>query len=172
MTEGVTPSLHIDYKHSDIKQYHKEGEALRTETTINDTRDFAIGRRLENLAQLRKIGFQANRRLLDVQRISHDCAIGEQALAQLERPTVVDGQRVSGLRLSDPRVQALLSVLWLDGGARSSPASTVHSGESTASRSASRTHDCRLSTANSLTTSDAYACTDSSAGSPEPTATS
>jgi hypothetical protein len=113
ITEGVTPSLHIDYKHSDIKQYHKEGEALRTETTINDTRDFAIGRRLHNLSRLREIGFRANRRLLDVQRISHDCAIGEQALAQLERSTVVEGQRVCGLRLSDTRVQALLSVLLL-----------------------------------------------------------
>lgn len=113
ITEGVTPSLHIDYKHSDIKQYHKEGEALRTEVTINDTRDFALGRRLENLPQLREIGFKANRRLLDVQRISHDCAIGEQAVAQLERPTVVQGQRVPGLRLSDPRVQALFSVLLL-----------------------------------------------------------
>jgi hypothetical protein len=32
ITEGVTPSLHVDYKHSRIKQYHKEGQALRTET--------------------------------------------------------------------------------------------------------------------------------------------
>jgi hypothetical protein len=29
ITEGVTPSLHIDYKHTTIKQYHKEGRALR-----------------------------------------------------------------------------------------------------------------------------------------------
>ena len=36
LTEGVTPSLHIDYKRSRIKQYHKEGRALRTETTINN----------------------------------------------------------------------------------------------------------------------------------------
>jgi hypothetical protein len=34
LTDGVTPSLHIDYKHTRIKQYHKEGRALRTETTI------------------------------------------------------------------------------------------------------------------------------------------
>jgi hypothetical protein len=40
ITDGVTPSLHVDYKHTKIKQYHKEGRALRTETTINDTRDF------------------------------------------------------------------------------------------------------------------------------------
>jgi hypothetical protein len=37
ITDGVTPSLHIDYKNSKIKQYHKLGKALRTETTINDT---------------------------------------------------------------------------------------------------------------------------------------
>ncbi len=77
ITDGVVPSLYIDYKKTRIKQYHKEGQALRTETTINDTRDFAIGRRIENLEQLRKIGFAANRRLLDVQRIGHDCFIGE-----------------------------------------------------------------------------------------------
>ena len=73
ITEGVTPSLHVDYKHSRIKQYHKQGRALRTETTINDTRDFGIGKRLHNLPALREIGFTANRRLLDVQRISADC---------------------------------------------------------------------------------------------------
>ena len=38
LTEGVTPSLHVDYKNSKIKQYHKLGRALRTETTINNTR--------------------------------------------------------------------------------------------------------------------------------------
>ena len=76
ITDGVVPSLHIDYKKSRIKQYHKLLDALRTETTINDTRDFGIGRRIENLAELRKIGFAANRRLLDVQRIGHDCFIG------------------------------------------------------------------------------------------------
>src|SRR3954452_17505738 len=40
ITDGVIPSLHVDYKNAKIKQYHKEGRALRTETTINDTRDF------------------------------------------------------------------------------------------------------------------------------------
>ncbi len=36
LTEGVTPSLNVDSKRSRIKQYHKEGRALRTEMTIND----------------------------------------------------------------------------------------------------------------------------------------
>jgi hypothetical protein len=111
ITEGVVPSLHIDYKHSRIKQYHKEGRALRTETTINDPRDFDIGKRLSNLPALRRIGFQANRRLLDVQRISQDCALGEDAFQGVNQPVEVDGQRASGLRYADTAVQALFSAL-------------------------------------------------------------
>jgi hypothetical protein len=111
ITEGVVPSLHIDYKNTRIKQYHKEGRALRTETTINNTRDFSIGKRLKNLPALRQIGFQANRRLLDVQKISHDCAIGEDAFQQVVRPIEVDGQRASALRFGDQRVQAVFAVL-------------------------------------------------------------
>jgi len=111
ITEGVTPSLYIDYKSSRIKQYHKEGRALRTETTINDPRDFAIRKGLSHLSALRKVGFQANRRLLDVQRISHDCAMGEAAFEGVARPVTVDGQRAAALRWADPVVQALFSAL-------------------------------------------------------------
>jgi hypothetical protein len=108
----VTPSLHVDYKHATIKQYHKEGRALRTETTINDTYDFAIGKRLTHLPALREIGFSANRRLLRVQRLSHDPADGADALAAITGPaTTATGQRVPGLRFTDPRAQALLSAL-------------------------------------------------------------
>jgi len=61
ITDGVTPSLHVDYKNAKIKQYHNEGRALRTETTINDTRDFGLSNRLStnNLTALRQIGFTA-----------------------------------------------------------------------------------------------------------------
>jgi hypothetical protein len=111
LTNGVTPSLHVDYKKTGIKQYHKEGRALRTETTINNTRDFGIGKRLENLPALREIGFQANRRLLHVQCTSHDCTIGEDAFRQVNEPVVVNGQRASALRFADLAVQALFSAL-------------------------------------------------------------
>src|SRR5262249_55814436 len=111
LTEGVTPSLHIDYKRCRIKQYHKEGRALRTETTINDARDFRLGKRLLNLPALRQVGFQANRRLLDVQTISQDCALGEDAFRRVNEPVVVEGQRASALRFADVAVQALLSAL-------------------------------------------------------------
>jgi len=113
ITEGVYPSLHVDYKATRIKQYHKEGRALRTETTINNTNDFDIGKRLHNLPALREVGFRANRRLLDVQRISHDCSIGEDGFHALQRPRVVGEQRASALRFGDVRVQTLLHALVL-----------------------------------------------------------
>lgn len=111
LTEGVTPTLHVDYKKSRIKQYHKEGRALRTETTINDTRDFGIGKRLKNLPALREVGFQANRRLLTVQTISQDCAVGEEVFRQVTQPREVAGQRASALRYGEACVLTLLSAL-------------------------------------------------------------
>ena len=112
ITEGVTPSLHIDYKHTKIKQYHKEGRALRTETTINDTGDFEIRKRLTHLPALREIGFSANRRLLGVQRLSHNPIRAAEAFAAVHDPIVShDGQRIPGLRQGDRRAHALLQAL-------------------------------------------------------------
>jgi hypothetical protein len=111
ITSGVTPSLHVDYKHATIKQYHKEGRALRTETTINDPGDFNIRKRLTNLPAMRKVGFTANRRLLHVEHISHDPAAGAAAFTAVTAPTNVNGQHAAALRFGDPRAQALLAVL-------------------------------------------------------------
>ena len=112
ITDGVVPSLHIDYKNTKIKQYHKEGRALRTETTINDTRDFGLSKRLTNLPALRQIGFTANRRLLGVQRLSHNPIRGAQAFTDLTTPILTDtGARIPGLRFGDPRAHALLQAL-------------------------------------------------------------
>jgi hypothetical protein len=98
LTEGVVPSLHVEYKKSKVKQYHKEGQALRTETTINDTYDFEIGRALRNLPALREIGFAANRRLLHVESLSHDCLIGEDQLHTVTSPIQIADQRAAGTR--------------------------------------------------------------------------
>jgi hypothetical protein len=86
---------------------------LRTETTIHNTREFGIGKLLKNLPELRPVGFQANRRLLDVQTVSHDCSIGEDAFEKVICPIPVAGQRASALRFGEAHVQALLSVLVL-----------------------------------------------------------
>jgi hypothetical protein len=111
ITSGVTPSLHVDYKHATIKQYHKEGRALRTETTINDPGDFNLRKRLTNLPAMRKVGFTANRRLLHVEHLSHDPAAGAAAFTAVTAPTDIAGQHAAALRFGDPRAQALLAVL-------------------------------------------------------------
>jgi hypothetical protein len=113
ITQGVIPSLHVSYKSSKIKQYFKEGRALRTETTINNTRDFQLGRNLSNLPALRAIGFSANRRLLEVETLSQDCLLAEGVFEQVTQPRVVAGQRAAGLHLDDPRVLALFTALCL-----------------------------------------------------------
>ena len=112
ITAGVTPSLHLDYKHASIKQYHKEGRALRTETTINETRDFGIGKRLTNLPALREVGFSASRRLLRLERLSHDPITGASALAAVTGPVITPaGTRIPGLPLAASRTHSLLAAL-------------------------------------------------------------
>ena len=111
LTADVTPSIHVDYKHSRIKQYHKLGRAIRTETTINDTRDFGIGKRLGNLPALRQVGFSANRRLLATQRLGHDPITAARAFTSVTEPATIGDTRVAGLRFGDPRAMALLSLL-------------------------------------------------------------
>ena len=65
---------------------------------------------LSHLPELKEIGFTASRRLLDVQRISHDPAEGAAALAALTQPVISPaGTRTAGMSLTSPRVQALLS---------------------------------------------------------------
>jgi len=113
LTQDVTPSLNVFYKNTRIKQYHKENRALRTETTINNSYDFGIGKRLCNLPKLREVGFAANRRLLDVEHISHDCILAEDAFQSINGPVTEGRQRASGLRFADPRVHALLHAVIL-----------------------------------------------------------
>ena len=91
---------------------YKEGQARRTETTINNTRDFYIGESLRNLPALRKIGLQANR-VLEVQTITHDSILAEETLQQLQRPRIVEGQRVAALRFADSTVQALWNAVMM-----------------------------------------------------------
>jgi hypothetical protein len=94
------------------KDNHKDGRALRTETTINHTMDFGPGKRLTNLPALRQIGYTANRRLPGVQRLSHDPITGAGVLHATCGPIIHDdGTRVAGLRLTDTRAQALLHIL-------------------------------------------------------------
>ena len=51
VTDNVTPAVRVEYKKTKVKQYHKEGRALRTETVINDPGDFGIGKGLAKPAR-------------------------------------------------------------------------------------------------------------------------
>ena len=109
--EYTTPTITFRYKHSTVKQYQKEGRALRTETTINDSYDLDIGRRLENLPLLREQGQAINERLLEREADAEVARIAGPELSDLVRPTVKDDRRVPALRLGDPRVMALLAAV-------------------------------------------------------------
>jgi hypothetical protein len=47
--DGVHPSLQIQYKNFDLKQYFKQGRGCRTEGTFRDPKDFDVNKGLANL---------------------------------------------------------------------------------------------------------------------------
>jgi hypothetical protein len=114
ITKGVDPQLVCYYRASRLKQYFKDGRALRTETVIGDTRDFGIGRRLNaaNWKALKAVGDKANQRLCDAQAADARPAPDVVTLNQVTRPSLTgDGQRTPALRFGDPRVTALMSAI-------------------------------------------------------------
>ena len=110
---GVEAAIQIHFRASKVKQYFKEGRALRTETTINDTRDFGIGRLLTdaNWNALIDIGHQINQRLLDHQLDACACAPDATLLERVVLPSKHDGLPAPGLRFGEPRTMALLACL-------------------------------------------------------------
>ena len=79
VTRGVEVTVNAFYKHSRIKQYLKDGRALRIETVINDTYDLGCQRRLHNLPELQTKARAANRRLLDTERVGQGCVLASPA---------------------------------------------------------------------------------------------
>jgi hypothetical protein len=114
ITRGVDPRLCCYYKSSRIKQYFKEGRALRTETVICDTHDFDIGRRVcaQNWNALRAVGTSANRCLCDAEAADAQPAPDVATFCQVTRPsTTDDGLYAAGLRFGEQRVMAILASL-------------------------------------------------------------
>src|SRR6202521_350633 len=112
--DGVHPSLHINYKNFDLKQYFKGGRGCRTEGTFRNPNDFNVNKGLANLPHLQKIGRQINRRLLEVERISHNSGLSGDSIQKVLQPTVTqDGEQAPALKFGQPRVMALLLSLTL-----------------------------------------------------------
>jgi hypothetical protein len=111
VTRGVDVCMDVNYRDSRIKQYLKEGRALRIETVVNAPNDLGCQRRLRNLDELQAKARAANARLLAVQKAGQDCAISTSLFEHIAQPSVQEGQRVSALRFGDPRVMALTGAL-------------------------------------------------------------
>ncbi len=112
LREGIQPIIRIRYKHSALKQYLKDGRALRTEMVFNNTQDFGILRGLKNFTRLVEMGYHFNDRLLEQEQISQDCFLSLQEMRKLGQSSLMeDGQRASALHFADPRSMAVLEVL-------------------------------------------------------------
>ena len=104
--------LNVFYKHSRIKQYLKDGRAMRIETVINGPRDLACNARLPNLAELQDKARAINRRILDAERAGQGTVLASPAFERIAHPSrSADGRRTPALRFGDPRVMALAGAL-------------------------------------------------------------
>ena len=104
--------LNLFYKHSRIKQYLKDGRAMRIETVVNAPRDLGCNARLPNLAELQDKARACNRRILDAERAGQGTVLASPAFERIAHPSVTaDGRRTPALRFGDPRVMALAGAL-------------------------------------------------------------
>ena len=110
---GTEVRMDFSYKHSRVKQYLKEGRALRIETVVNDPRDLNIARRIEHLPELQAKARQVNHRLLMIERAGQGCAIETALFERISQPYAREGQRTGALRFGDPRAMALAGALCL-----------------------------------------------------------
>ena len=104
--------LNVFYRHSRIKQYLKDGRAMRIETVINHARDLGCNARLHNLDDLQTKARACNRRILEAERVGQGCVLASPALERIAHPTAdAAGGRTPALRFGDPRVMALTGAL-------------------------------------------------------------
>ena len=104
--------LNVFYRHSRIKQYLKDGRAMRIETVINHARDLGCNARLHNLDDLQTKARACNRRILEAERVGQGCVLASPAFERIAHPTAdAAGGRTPALRFGDPRVMALTGAL-------------------------------------------------------------
>ncbi|MGH3406268.1 MAG: hypothetical protein ACRDRJ_27780 [Streptosporangiaceae bacterium] len=112
VTRDTEVTINVFFKHSRIKQYLKDGRALRIETVVSAPGDLRCQRRLHNLGELQAKARDVNTRLLDTERVGQGCVLASPAFERVTLPAVTtDGRRAPALRFGDPRVMALLGAL-------------------------------------------------------------
>lgn len=110
---GTEVKMDFTFKHSRVKQYRKEGRALRIETVVNRPSDLGILARLEHLPELVDRAHALNARLLMIERAGQGCAIGSALFERIHQPYVWEGQRTGAFRFGDQRAMALAGSLCL-----------------------------------------------------------
>ena len=112
VTRDTDVTINAFYKHSRIKQYLKNGRALRIETVINSPDDLGCHRRLVHLGELQTKARDVNGRLLDTERVGQGCVLASPAFERVAQSTLTeDGRRAPAMRFGDPRVMALLGAI-------------------------------------------------------------
>jgi hypothetical protein len=105
-------TLNVFYKSSRLKQYLKDGVALRIETVINSPKDLRCNRQLHNLPELQAKARAINARLLETETVGQGTALVSPVIERITRPTLTgEGRKAPALRFGDLRVQALAGVL-------------------------------------------------------------
>jgi hypothetical protein len=100
-------TINVFYKNSRVRQYLKDGVALRIETVVNSV-DLGCNRMPGNLARLQARAHAINDRLLHTETAGQDTALVSPVIERITRPTVTDdGRKAPALRFGDLRVQAL-----------------------------------------------------------------
>ncbi len=112
-SHGTEVKMDFRYKHIRVKQYLKEGRALRIETVINKPADIGVLARLEHLPELVDKARQVNDRLLMIERAGQGCAIGSALFERIHQPYIREGQRTGAFRFGDQRAMALAGALCL-----------------------------------------------------------
>jgi hypothetical protein len=105
-------TINVFYKNSRVKQYLKDGVALRIETVVNSPDDLGCRRQLGNLPELQAKARAINARLLHTETAGQGTVLVSPVIERITRPTLTgDGRKAPALRFGDLRVQALAGTL-------------------------------------------------------------
>ncbi|HEY5855983.1 MAG TPA: hypothetical protein VIW24_18575 [Aldersonia sp.] len=99
VTRDTEVTVNAFYKNSRVKQYLKDGRALRIETVVNSPDDLRCHRRLQHFDELQAKARGVNARLLDTERVGQGCVLASPAFERVAQSTLTeDGRRSPALR--------------------------------------------------------------------------
>jgi hypothetical protein len=105
-------TINVFYKNSRVKQYLKDGVALRIETVVNSPDDLGCRRMLPNLPELQAKARAINDRLLHTETAGQSTVLVSPVIERITRPTLTgEGRKAPALRFGDLRVQALAGAI-------------------------------------------------------------